>query len=357
MRLDERARRAAGGIHHAVDEHETRSPLGALDRFEVANERRQRHRRIGAGGVGVALTAVAIAFAVRTLSPTTMPAPASDHLPRGTLLVGEWDPRTDTAHWTTVGMDGGGRVDLGLDTSCAAWFPDGRRILITDDASGFPLRPAVVSADGSLLARLDATRDSDLSLGCGDVSPDGSRLVLEGFNEAEASRLDGIYSVRAADGGDLRRLTSGVDGYPTYSPDGSEVVFLRTKPGIHPDGAGALFVVGVDGSGLRRITPWGAAFLHQDWSPDGEWIVFQRPYGELFVVHPDGTALHRVPLPLPAGVGAREPAWSPDGEWIVFAAEGKSGAFDLFVMTADGTQPRPLTRTPVTDSAPDWGGG
>lgn len=293
-------------------------------------------------------------FAIRALAPSGSSVPSTPSPPAGRVLVGAWDPRTDTAHWYTVGTDGSGKTDLGIDATCSVWFPDGRRILITDDASGFPLRPAILSPEGSLIARLDATRDPGLNLGCGDVSPDGSRLVLEGFKNADAADRNGIYSVSAADGGDLRRLTRGSDGYPRYSPDGSEVVFLRTKSGTQPEGAGALFVVGVDGSGLRRITPWGAASLQQDWSPDGEWIAFQHPYGELFVVHPDGTGLHRIPLELPAGAGARQPTWSPDWDWIIFSVH-QDRAATIYVVHPDGTGLQQVTASNGEEQMmPDW---
>jgi NADPH:quinone reductase-like Zn-dependent oxidoreductase len=49
---------------------------------------------------------------------------------------------------------------------------------------------------------------------------------------------------------------------------------MRTKPGIQPDGAGALIVVDADRGRPVRVTPWGASFLDNAWSPDGEWIVF-----------------------------------------------------------------------------------
>ena len=102
------------------------------------------------------------------------------------------------------------------------WFPDRDRILVTNDAdftSTSPLRPAVIEPDGSDLRPLDAVDDPDLNLGCGSVSPDGTRIVLEGFND-EDTRRNGIYTVRASDGGGLVRLTSGYDGPPSYSPDG-----------------------------------------------------------------------------------------------------------------------------------------
>ena len=122
-----------------------------------------------------------------------------------------------------------------------------------------------------------------------------------------------------------------------------------------PDAAGALFVMHADGSGIRRITPWGYAFLQQAWSPDGSWIVFQKPFGELYLVHPDGSGLHRVPVSLPAGTGAVEPSWSPDGSRIVFSLQ-QGGEADIYVVRPDGTGLQRVTGTPgVLDSGPSWG--
>ena len=48
-------------------------------------------------------------------------------------------------------------------------------------------------------------------------------------------------------------------------------------------------------------------------------------------------------------------SFSPDGRWITFAKAGRGGAADVFVMRTDGSGIRPVTRTPLWDSAPDWG--
>ena len=48
-------------------------------------------------------------------------------------------------------------------------------------------------------------------------------------------------------------------------------------------------------------------------------------------------------------------SFSPDGKLIVFAKSGLGGEPDLFVMRANGTGIRPITRTALWDSAPDWG--
>ena len=306
MSLDERARRAAGDVRREVGDPEFHPPRerDPYERFEHALSRKTRNQRIGAVLVAAAIAVVGIVFVTRAIGSDRSAVPATPRVPDGTILFGEWDQRISQARWFTVSTDGSNPHDLGIVASCASWFPDGDRILITNDADrgpGNPLRPAVIRPDGSGLHALDATEDPGLELGCGDVSPDGSRIALEGFNEQGDSTRGGIYTVRASDGGDLERLTTGLDGPPEYSPDGTEVVFMRTKPGVQPDGAGALFVVGADGSGLRRITPWGSAFLDRAWSPDGRWIAFQRPYGQLYLVHPDGTELHRVPVDLPQG--------------------------------------------------------
>jgi Tol biopolymer transport system component len=356
MNLDERGQRAAAGIRRAVGEPGTLSDEDAFERFERARRARSGRQRVASGVVAFAVAAVATVFLVTTLSPSEEPAPATGALPAGTIMYGEWDQRTSLAHWYTILTDGSGRTDLGIEASCASWFPDGDRILVTNDAeftATSPLRPAVIDPDGSNLRPLDAVDDPDLNLGCGAVSPDGTRMALEGFND-EDTRRNGIYTVRVSDGGGLVRLTSGFDGPPTYSPDGSQVVFMRTRPGIQPDGAGALFVVDAGGGRPVRITPWGASFLDNAWSPDGEWIVFQRPYGQLFLVHPDGSGLRRVPVELPQGAGARTPSWSPDGEWIVFSMQQTRGA-TIWAVRPDGSDLKPLTTSRGVDAiSPYW---
>ena len=359
MNLDERARRAAGDIRREVGDPEGFFPSGEdpFERFERSVSRKTRNQRVAAAFVAVGLAVLGIVFVARALGPNAS-TPATPTLPGGSILYGEWDQRTSLARWYTIAADGSQRADLGIEASCAAWFPDGGRILVTNDAEftpTTPLRPAVIDPDGSNLRPLDAVADPDLNLGCGDVSPDGTRIVLEGFGD-EDTRRNGIYTVRASDGGGLVRLTSGLDGPPSYSSDGSQVVFMRTRPGIQPDGAGALFVVDAEGGRADRITPWGSSFLDNDWSPDGGWIMFQRPYGQLYLVHPDGSDLHRIPLELPQGAGARTASWSPDGEWIVFSLQQARGA-TIWAVQPDGSGLQPVTTSRGNDAiSPYWTG-
>src|SRR5207253_6419876 len=86
----------------------------------------------------------------------------------------------------------------------------------------------------------------------------------------------------------------GVDSPIDYSPNGSQIVFARRGPN-GCDTKSALYVVNVDGSDLRRITPWGFCDDDGSWSPDGTKIAFEHR-GSLFVVHPDGTSLAKIPL-------------------------------------------------------------
>ena len=51
--------------------------------------------------------------------------------------------------------------------------------------------------------------------------------------------------------------------------------------------------------------------------------------------------------------GDIEPAWSPDGRLIAFSST-RAGSEDIWVMRADGTGLRRLTRDSYDDGAPDW---
>jgi Tol biopolymer transport system component len=306
-----------------------------------------------------AITITTFALLASTLERSPI-VPATP-VPTGTVLFGRWNAQTERARWFTASVDGTDVRDLGITATCARWVPGGAQILITNDAAyspDHPLRPAIVRADGSGLQPLEATKDRSLNLGCGDVSPDGRSIVLEGFSD-DGSR-NGIYLVRSSDGGGLRAVSESLPGQsigdPIFSPDGRRIAFFRTKPGVSPQGAGAIFTVDVDGSNLRRITPWGGAFLDQSWSPDGQWIMYERPYGVLTLVRPDGSERHDVPLALPPGSGAENPSWSPDGTWIVFSL-AHDGNANICVARPDGTSlTRVTTMTGVDEQRPGWTG-
>jgi TolB protein len=171
--------------------------------------------------------------------------------------------------------------------------------------------------------------------------------------------VSGIYTVRASDGGDLVLLSGnrfgGFDAVPQFAPDGARVVFFRNDPQRHlPHDVGALYVVSSDGTGLRRITPWGMAASWGSFSPDGRWIVFADLSRDLNFIHPDGTGLTRVPLELPRG-RVLQPRWSPDGSAIVFGLQ-TNGQGDIYTVRPDGSNLVQITDTPDIDERwPDWG--
>jgi Tol biopolymer transport system component len=82
--------------------------------------------------------------------------------------------------------------------------------------------------------------------------------------------------------------------------------------------------------------------------------------GEIYVIEPDGSGERRLTSgranDVPDGHAQRrltengsDPAWSPDGRAIAFERNG-----DVYVMHADGTRLRRLTRGPSEDGFPGW---
>jgi Tol biopolymer transport system component len=107
--------------------------------------------------------------------------------------------------------------------------PDGKRIVFTrfrlDDQGNETSELHVVNVDGTHETPLAAT--ADLYPGDANWSPDGKTLVFEAYLP--------IFSIRP-DGTHLRQLTEGQrpDGFtassdPVYSPDGHQIMLLRSE--------------------------------------------------------------------------------------------------------------------------------
>ncbi|HEY7056205.1 MAG TPA: winged helix-turn-helix domain-containing protein [Vicinamibacterales bacterium] len=97
---------------------------------------------------------------------------------------------------------------------------------------------------------------------------------------------------------------------------------------------------------------------HPQFSPDGRRLVFaSRRSGdalELWIASADGSN----PQQLAHGPGPRQdsPHWSPNGQQIAFASLQDNGHWDVWVMDADGGPPRRLTSDPGDENAPTWSG-
>ena len=120
-------------------------------------------------------------------------------------------------------------------------------------------------------------------------------------------------------------------------------------------------MIGVDGTGLRRITPWADnGGDNPDWSPNGKWILYHSHFedataqSQYFLVHPDGTGRKQI-THFPDSTSVYSASFSPDGRSIVFSKGPAGGNIDLFTMRQDGSKLIRLTRSPLWQSAPNWG--
>src|SRR6266511_114527 len=115
-----------------------------------------------------------------------------------------------------------------------------------------------------------------------------------------------------------------------------------------------LWVMNPDGSGQHKITDDKIEDLFPSWSPDGSKIVWTRggrgPLGEIWVMSADGSGATQLTFNQFPDLNAK---WSPDGSTIVFRSLRDRNA-DIYVMSADGTGEQRLTTDPAFDFSPDW---
>jgi Tol biopolymer transport system component len=309
--------------------------------------------------LGVLLAIVLLAGIA--LLPGPAPARATAPGPNGRITFTRYNPAVDDGAIYTANPDGTDVIEIYPGPAEAPrWSPDGSRLAFACYQGNFEfVRNCTMNPDGSGLVQLFL--DTTLNQGVGGWSPDGTRLAFEGWDDVHPEDTPGVFTMRAADGGDLTRVTTNPYGdhdIPIdYAPDGSRLLFGR---GDAMHSRMALFVVNVDGSGLRQLTPWGldADWDAGRWSPDGRQIVFSAK-GAIFLINQDGSGLVKIHQDTQNGFSFA-PAWAPDGTRILFADRvvyhpHRSGQEDLYTMNPDGSGILQVTNTPVRESWPDWG--
>ena len=312
----------------------------------------------GAGGAGTDTGSVE--------APGTV---ADDLAGRIVFVRGDPDEGEEYHVTYTVNPDGSDEEQLFFDghSEGPRWSPDGTEIHVSCCDDGMPAH--FVDPDTGELIRALPQPDPSLEIYCGGSwSPDGKRISCEAFGVDDPS-LNGIYTIRASDGGGLRRVTSPPDGGDDipgdFSPDGERMVFVR----FIDDGPVGVFVTGLDGSGLQRVSPPDVSVDSAGaWSPDGSQILFETSVSEdirseIWVVNADGDSPHELPITPacggpssdPSSSGCFDPAWSPDGTKIVFGRSSADGETrNIYIVNADGSGLVQVTDG-GSDHQPHWG--
>lgn len=216
-------------------------------------------------------------------------------------------------------------------------------------ASGLSLsHPAVfdrVMSDGSLdlyIANTDASEMRQLTSYPGDEyspswSPDGSRIVFVRNSDVEEANIYVIDN----DGSDLRQLTQGaeVDAEPTWSPDGALIAFERTGDSGHAE----LFTMMPDGSNEHQLTHNESMNLHPAWAPDSQSIAFVRDTGndsEIVAVSLVDDSERSI---TDGSGGFGTPAWAPDGRDLAVSKDlDGDGSLDIGIVNVASGNVTPL---------------
>ncbi|MDH7488515.1 MAG: tetratricopeptide repeat protein [Anaerolineae bacterium] len=216
------------------------------------------------------------------------------------------------------------------------------------------------------------------------TSPDGQRLAYHSTDKT----APGIFVMDLQSGKRWAISTSARDSRPFWSPDGSQVAFIRDANSP----TAMILAAPADGSGKPEplANGWSAAWSSTNhlaltgcdetqtecgifvedlsrggrirftadkndiglaWSPDGSHVAYVSSHDgnwEIYTVRIEGGFVRR------CTVNAADdgmPTWSPDGRQIAFVSN-RDGVWTLYVMLADGSEQRKIMD--LSMSNPDW---
>ncbi len=204
------------------------------------------------------------------------------------------------------------------------------------------------SPNGKLVVHHTVMEDGSYALYLTDVTTGDSVPLLEGDNGGFASFSPNGKWIVFDKGGELylTAATNTTEPVPlhadgqmaSWAPNGKRLVFQQASDG-------SLHTFAVD-RGKGRETDLALVGFNPEWSPDGQWILYD-----------DGAELWKVPVNL-LGVKLGNPvrltslphagghaSWSPDGNTIVYHG-GMTADYDLWTIPAAGGEPTWLLGVP-----------
>jgi serine/threonine protein kinase/Tol biopolymer transport system component len=269
--------------------------------------------------------------------------------PHGTRIA-YWGIPSGTAQrvlWT-IAADGSSPVRVTNDANLnwsPAWSADGRFLYYSSDRSGLLTlwRVPIDESSGKVLGEPEEVTMPAHSSGLFSFSRDGRSMIYasdETKSSLESLRFDPRSPAPVA--GAREPIASGAHDVisASVSPDGRWITYLSSQP--HEN----IFIIHLDGGGMRQITDDQWRNRVPVWSGDGSRIVFYsdrtKKY-EAWAIRPDGSHLEQ--LTAVPGEAVYDTTLSPDGKLLACDLSIHGAA--LFDLGAPLDRRRPQLLSPM----------
>jgi Tol biopolymer transport system component len=217
--------------------------------------------------------------------------------PRGISSDGKWIAAHGNGQIFKVSAEGNSIVQITIDPVLKffpTWSPDGRWLAFTiNDDLPFKKRGLYkTNCDGGIYGfwmNIDSTRPSAIMP---SWSPKGTEIAFVLYRPNFGFKDLALFDTATQQVRILLQTDVGVHE-PVFSPDGSKLLFYMVPETENP----SIWVISRDGSSLRKLTFEGG--MYPSWSPDGskivyvkftyDWRVAGTDNGTLWVMNADGS--------------------------------------------------------------------